>query len=628
MPVEVGVLDGDDRILGAADRDTCHHLAEPHRTEPMTVGRLGDRGSATWATAAVALAVSLAGTAGIAFKLGPDSLSPLAAGAWRNVIGGAGLLATSVIRGQAPWRYRIRMRWLVLGGSGTAVLHTAILEAVSRTGVTTGTLVAFGVAPMAAGLIDWLAHRHRPTRIQLIGTALALTGIVILANGTFNVEWSGVAFAALAGCGVSCQGFSAQQLALDQTPLSSATAIAGISALFLLPTASRSLDTVLGSAAATATIMYFGPGVHDVGLHSVGRRPGTHPSQHRGDSGTAGPCYSDHAGRDRAARTAHRHTGTRHLLSAHRRDRRLAEPDHATPMTTGNHDRGSAAWGIAITALAGSVDGTAGTASELGPDSLSPLASGAWRGVIGGGGLLAIAMIRGQAPWRYRIRIRWTLLGGSAVVGIMLALLEAVARTGVAVGTLVAFGVAPLAAGLLDWLAHRHLPTPRWLIGAATALTGVVLLSNGATDVVWSGVACGIITGFCVPCHGFAIQKLITDRPLLATVATTVGIGALMLLPIALGSMNTLLKSTEAAATATYLGLITMTLSSALWGAGLQRILLSTVAVVGLIEPAVAATLAVIVLHEPLTATMALGICLVLTGVTTASRTPAYTSSS
>ena len=124
-------------------------------------------------------------------------------------------------------------------------------------------------------------------------------------------------------------------------------------------------------------------------------------------------------------------------------------------------DRGSAALRIAAIALAVSFAGTAGTASELGPDLLSPIASGAWRGVISGAGLLTIAAVRGQAPWQYRMLTRWTILGGSATAGIMLALLEAVARTGVAVGTLVAFGVAPLTAGLIDWIVHRHNPTPR-----------------------------------------------------------------------------------------------------------------------------------------------------------------------
>ena len=140
--------------------------------------------------------------------------------------------------------------------------------------------------------------------------------------------------------------------------------------------------------------------------------------------------------------------------------------------------------------------------------------------------------------------------------------------------------------------------------------------------MVWSGVAFGVLTGCCVPCHGFAIQQLIADRPLLASVATTVGAGALMLLPIALSSMDTVLVSAEAASTAAYLGLVTGTLSTALWGAGLKRIRLSTAVVVGLVEPTVAATLAVIVLHEPFTATLAIGICLVIIGVAFASLSP------
>ena len=172
-----------------------------------------------------------------------------------------------------------------------------------------------------------------------------------------------------------------------------------------------------------------------------------------------------------------------------------------------------------------SLIGTIGTAAELGPDSLSGFATGAWRGVIGATGLLVVSTLRGQAPWRYRLPVRWVVLGGSGVAASQLLFFEAMARTGVAVGTLVAIGVGPLVAGLLDWIAYRQHPDGRWLAGVAVAMAGVALLTGGAAEVVWSGVAIAALAGCGIPCQGFAVQHLAVDRPLVTTMATVVTAG-------------------------------------------------------------------------------------------------------
>ncbi len=285
--------------------------------------------------------------------------------------------------------------------------------------------------------------------------------------------------------------------------------------------------------------------------------------------------------------------------------------------------RGSTFWGVGAVALATSLIGTIGTAAEFGPDSVSPVATGAWRGVIGAAGLLLVSTSRGQAPWRYRLPARWVALGGLGVVASQLSFFEATARTGVAVGTLVVIGVGPLVAGVIDWMAYRQRPDRRWLAGVAVALAGVVLLSGGAAEVVWSGVAFGVLAGCGIPCQGFAAQQMMRDLPLLTTMATIMTTGAILMLPVALGSLDTAFASTASASTVVYLGLVTVTLAHSLWGAGLKRLSLSVAVVVGLLEPAVAATLAMTVLSEPVTAALVAGICLVMAGVAVTSLSPA-----
>ena len=265
--------------------------------------------------------------------------------------------------------------------------------------------------------------------------------------------------------------------------------------------------------------------------------------------------------------------------------------------------------------MAVSLIGTIGTAAELGADSLSGFATGAWRGVIGATGLLVVSTVRGEAPWRYRLPVRWVALGALGVVASQLLFFEAMARTGVAVGTLVAIGVGPLMAGLIDWMAYRQRPDRRWLVGVGLALIGVALLSGGAAEVVWSGVALAVLAGSGIPCQGFAAQQLMRDRPLLTTMATVLTAGSVVMLPTALRSWESAFDSIESASTVLYLGLVTVTLAHSLWGAGLKRLSLSVAVVIGMLEPAVAATLAITVLGEPATVGLIAGICLVIAGV-------------
>ena len=53
------------------------------------------------------------------------------------------------------------------------------------------------------------------------------------------------------------------------------------------------------------------------------------------------------------------------------------------------------------------------------------------------------------------------------------------ARNGVAVGTVVALGSAPILAGLLEWALTRRLPSATWMLATALATAGVVLLGFG-----------------------------------------------------------------------------------------------------------------------------------------------------
>lgn len=94
-------------------------------------------------------------------------------------------------------------------------------------------------------------------------------------------------------------------------------------------------------------------------------------------------------------------------------------------------------------------------------------------------------------------------LGGLAVAAYQACFFFGVARTGVAVGTVVALGIAPLATGLLGLLLGER-PDRRWTLATVGAVAGVVLLladlrwlltAQGLLMVLWLGVvATGVST--------------------------------------------------------------------------------------------------------------------------------------
>src|SRR5690606_41636229 len=100
--------------------------------------------------------------------------------------------------------------------------------------------------------------------------------------------------------------------------------------------------------------------------------------------------------------------------------------------------------------LAAVLWGTTGTAQALAPADASPFAVGAARVFIGGTALLLIAWRRRQLRGRTWHRGA-AVAAAAAVAAYQVCFFAGVAATGVATGTLVAIGSAPVFAGLLGW---------------------------------------------------------------------------------------------------------------------------------------------------------------------------------
>ena len=161
-------------------------------------------------------------------------------------------------------------------------------------------------------------------------------------------------------------------------------------------------------------------------------------------------------------------------------------------------------WGALCVVAASVLWGTTGTAATFAP-SVSPLAIGAV--AMGVGGLLqalyAANAITGQWPG---LLDRWRLvsLGAAAVAVYPLAFYSSMRLSGVAVGTVVSIGSAPVAAALIERFADGKLLTRRWMAGAVLGVSGAALLSfaghapAGSPGGSWAslaGIALGLLAG-------------------------------------------------------------------------------------------------------------------------------------
>ncbi|WSE12227.1 DMT family transporter [Streptomyces sp. NBC_01280] len=288
--------------------------------------------------------------------------------------------------------------------------------------------------------------------------------------------------------------------------------------------------------------------------------------------------------------------------------------------------RGRSAGTGALCVLAASVLwGTTGTAATFAPD-VGPLAIGAVAMGLGGllQALIAAPQIRRHAS-RLRDRRGTVLLGAVSVAVYPLAFYTSMHLAGVAVGTVVSIGTAPLASSLIERVVDGRRLTRRWILAAALGLLGTALLcvaeathatdGTGRTSMAGTllGIGLGLVAAATYALYSWAAHRLITRQiPSRAAMGAVFGLGGLLLVPVLLATGAPLLASWSNASVGAYMALVPMLAGYVLFGWGLAHVPASTATTLSLLEPAVAAVLAVLVVGELLPAAGWMGIALVI----------------
>jgi drug/metabolite transporter, DME family len=269
-------------------------------------------------------------------------------------------------------------------------------------------------------------------------------------------------------------------------------------------------------------------------------------------------------------------------------------------------------WGAAAILLASALWGTTGTAASFAP-GVGSLAIGAV--AMGVGGLLQAA-IAARAIRTFRpgllLRRPLVLAGALAVAVYPLAFYSSMWLAGVAIGTVVSLGSAPLASAVIERIVDKRPFTARWSVGAGLGLIGALLLcfagsghpASGTVPSAWGtslGIGLGLVAGVAYAVYSWAAHRLIDGGiPSTAAMGSVFGLGGLLLMPVLATTGAPLLASWQNLAVGAYMALVPMFAGYVLFGWGLARVGASTATTLTLSEIVVAAMLAVLVVGEQL----------------------------
>ncbi len=249
------------------------------------------------------------------------------------------------------------------------------------------------------------------------------------------------------------------------------------------------------------------------------------------------------------------------------------------------------------------------------------------RANVGGLSLLVAMPWIGGSRWRTLKlwRRRPILLMGCTTAVYQACFFAAVAKAGVALGTLVTVGSVPIIAGLLGWAVLGHRPSRTWVAATAVALVGLVLLSGGALGGSGGGIGVllALIAGLCNATYNVVSRPLLDDgvEPTEMVSASFMAAGVL-LLPGLLTQPLGWLATPSGIVLALYLGAATAGLGNTWLAHGVRGLGPGPAATLMLLDPVTATLLGVVVLGEAIVPVAALGIILVLAGLTLQTAAP------
>ena len=272
-----------------------------------------------------------------------------------------------------------------------------------------------------------------------------------------------------------------------------------------------------------------------------------------------------------------------------------------------------------LVVAAGMCWGMTGTIQALAPEKATSLTIGSAR-VFGAGSLLLLwilfrrrGILRGKT-WN----ATGILLAASGLTAYQFAFFSAVKLTGVAIGTMVAIGSAPVLAGILGRVFFKECLSSRWFISTLLAITGCFLLVAAGNSNFSSASVTGTMLAFGAALS-YALEgaglRLIGARDPIETVSLISVVSAAMALPWLITGDISWIFSLRGMICIFFLSVLTTILPFSLFAKGIGKITLGKAYTLSLSEPMTAWMLSALVLGEKLSLIGSIGVFILFSGI-------------
>jgi DME family drug/metabolite transporter len=266
--------------------------------------------------------------------------------------------------------------------------------------------------------------------------------------------------------------------------------------------------------------------------------------------------------------------------------------------------------------LAAVLWGTTGTSQALAPENTHPVGLGAVRLAVGGGFLFLFVLLTKRLSlknWPLKV----TVISAISMACYQPLFFSAVSMTGVAIGTVIAIGSAPILSGFIEWRFLKKSPTRKWWGATSISILGCLLLfmNSGSVQLDLFGVILALGAGLAFATYTIVSKTLVQQYSPISVVAVVFSLSAVLLSPFLFIIDLTSFLSTRGVVVSLHLGLLATGLAYVLFSKGLTALPSSTAVTLSLAEPLTAALLAVVLVGERLSVISWFGIGLLFMGI-------------
>lgn len=269
---------------------------------------------------------------------------------------------------------------------------------------------------------------------------------------------------------------------------------------------------------------------------------------------------------------------------------------------------------------AGACWGTTGTIQELAPNGATSLSIGAMRIITAGCFFILYLIVNNRVNKIKSIKgYSGVIISAVGLTFYQLSFFKAVSMMGVASGTMVSIGTAPIIAGMLGIILYKEKICLRWVVATAVSIVGCLFLIFPDTQINFKNInmysfSLALGAAFFYTLIGIGFRKVKCNSDIYAVALVTI-VSMCMLIPVALKENLSWVVSLHGLTIIALLGFLATVIPMILFSIGSKKISLGKTYTLGLSEPLIAWGLATFKLKEPTSLSSIMGAILILSSI-------------